>query len=164
MRLTQRWRSALRSRSPIRAPAILAAAVSWSSTSPRPAKTLQLIIVKPRRQQRPRRCFWTPKVKLTQKNPATLPCPSALRGTVAGLALAHAKYGSGNLPLAELVAPAITLARNGVEIVDDIAETLPLAQARISRWPSSAPVFLNSDGTVLMPGQDLLQPDLAITL
>src|SRR5215510_11839307 len=85
-------------------------------------------------------------------------------GTVAGLALAHAKYGSGNLPLAELVAPAITLARNGVEIVDDIAETLPLAQARISRWPSSAPVFLNSDGTVLMPGQDLLQPDLAITL
>jgi gamma-glutamyltranspeptidase/glutathione hydrolase len=85
-------------------------------------------------------------------------------GTVAGLALAHAKYGSGNLPLADLIAPAITLARNGVEIVDDIADTLPLAQARISRWPSSAPVFLNSDGHVLMPGQDLLQPDLAITL
>src|SRR5215831_1214417 len=85
-------------------------------------------------------------------------------GTVAGLALAHAKYGSGSLTLAELIEPAITLPRNGVEIVDDIAETLPLAQARISRWPSSAPVFLNSDGTVLMPGQDLLQPDLAITL
>jgi gamma-glutamyltranspeptidase/glutathione hydrolase len=63
-----------------------------------------------------------------------------------------------------LIAPAITLARNGVDIVDDIADTLPAAQARISRWPSSAPVFLNSDGHVLMPGQDLLQPDLAITL
>jgi gamma-glutamyltranspeptidase / glutathione hydrolase len=85
-------------------------------------------------------------------------------GTVAGLALAHAKYGSGNLPLAELIAPALTLARNGVEIVDDIADTLPQAQARIARWSSSAPVFLNSDGHVLMPGQDLLQPDLAITL
>src|SRR5262245_8276895 len=85
-------------------------------------------------------------------------------GTVAGLALAHAKYGSGNLPLAELIAPAITLARNGVEIVDDIADTLPQAQPRIARWSSSAPVFLNSDGHVLMPGQDLLQPDLAITL
>jgi gamma-glutamyltranspeptidase/glutathione hydrolase len=85
-------------------------------------------------------------------------------GTVAGLALAHEKYGSGNLPLADLIAPAITLARNGVDIVDDIADTLPLAQARIARWPSSAPVFLNSDGHVLMPGQDLLQPDLAITL
>jgi gamma-glutamyltranspeptidase / glutathione hydrolase len=85
-------------------------------------------------------------------------------GTVAGLALAHAKYGSGTLPLAELIAPAITLARNGVDIVDDIADSLPLAQARISRWPSSAPVFLNTDGHVMMPGQDLLQPDLAITL
>jgi gamma-glutamyltranspeptidase/glutathione hydrolase len=85
-------------------------------------------------------------------------------GTVAGLALAHEKYGSGNLSLAELIAPAITLARNGVEVVDDIADTLPQAQARIARWHSSAPVFLNSDGTVLMPGQDLLQPDLAATL
>jgi gamma-glutamyltranspeptidase / glutathione hydrolase len=85
-------------------------------------------------------------------------------GTVAGLALAYEKYGSGNLSLAELIAPAITLARNGVEIVDDIADTLPQAQARIARWHSSAPVFLNSDGTVLMPGQDLLQPDLAATL
>ncbi len=85
-------------------------------------------------------------------------------GTVAGLALAHEKYGSGKLSFAELIEPAITLARNGVDIVDDIADTLPSAQARISRWPSSAPVFLNSDGRVLMPGQDLLQPDLAITL
>src|SRR5665647_3792978 len=31
-------------------------------------------------------------------------------GTVAGLALAHAKYGSGKLSLAELIAPAIDLA------------------------------------------------------
>jgi gamma-glutamyltranspeptidase / glutathione hydrolase len=85
-------------------------------------------------------------------------------GTVAGLALAHEKYGSRKLSFAELIAPAITLARNGVDVVDDIADTLPLAQARIARWPSSAPVFLNSDGHVLMPGQDLLQPDLAITL
>jgi gamma-glutamyltranspeptidase/glutathione hydrolase len=85
-------------------------------------------------------------------------------GTVAGLALAHEKYGSGKLSLDDLIEPAITLARNGVEIVDDIADSLPLAQARIARWHSSAPVFLNSDGTVLMPGQDLLQPDLAITL
>ena len=84
-------------------------------------------------------------------------------GTVAGLALAHEKYGSGKLTLAELIEPAITLARNGVEIVDDVADTLPLAQPRIARWQSSAPVFLNRDGTVLMPGQDLLQPDLAIT-
>src|SRR5450755_131200 len=85
-------------------------------------------------------------------------------GTVAGLALAHSKYGSGKLSLAELIAPALELARNGVDIVDDIADTLPRAQARFARWPSSAPVFLNSDGGVLTPGQTLLQPDLAATL
>ena len=34
-------------------------------------------------------------------------------GTVAGLALAHAKYGSGKFTLAELIAPAIELARDG---------------------------------------------------
>src|SRR5262249_6248468 len=85
-------------------------------------------------------------------------------GTVAGLALAHEKYGSGKLSLADLIEPAITLARNGVDVVDDIADTLPFAQQRIARWHSSAPVFLNSDGTVLTPGQDLLQPDLAATL
>jgi gamma-glutamyltranspeptidase/glutathione hydrolase len=85
-------------------------------------------------------------------------------GTVAGLALAHQKYGSGKLSLADLIEPAITLARNGVDVVDDIADTLPLAQQRIARWHSSAPVFLNSDGSVLAPGQDLLQPDLAVTL
>ena len=85
-------------------------------------------------------------------------------GTVAGLALAHEKYGSGKLSLADLIEPAIALARNGVDVVDDIADTLPLAQQRIARWHSSAPVFLNSDGTVLAPGQDLLQPDLAVTL
>src|SRR5476649_1757548 len=49
-------------------------------------------------------------------------------GTVAGLALAHSKYGSGKLSLADLIAPALELARNGVDIVDDIADTLPRAQ------------------------------------
>src|SRR6476660_9119578 len=55
-------------------------------------------------------------------------------GTVAGLALAHEKYGSGRLSLADLIEPAITLARNGVDVVDDIADTLPMAQQRIARW------------------------------
>src|SRR5258708_248152 len=40
-------------------------------------------------------------------------------GTVAGLALALAKYGSGKFTLAELLKPAIDLARDGVVIADD---------------------------------------------
>ena len=85
-------------------------------------------------------------------------------GTVAGLALAHEKYGSGKLSLADLISPALAQARNGVDIVDDLADSLPSAQERLARWPSSAPVFLNSDGSVLAHGQSLVQADLAATL
>src|ERR1700730_16663673 len=40
-------------------------------------------------------------------------------GTVAGLALALDKYGSGNFTLAELIKPGIALAADGTEIADD---------------------------------------------
>ena len=109
-------------------------------------------------------CFSMRKAKPDPKKSRDSALAIGVPGTVAGLALAHAKYGSGKLSLAELIEPAIALARNGVEILDDIADTLPLAQRASRAGKSSAPVFLNSDGTVLMPGQDLLQPDLAITL
>ena len=85
-------------------------------------------------------------------------------GTVAGLALAHVKFGSGKLSLADVIAPALELARNGIDIVDDTADSLPGAQARLSRWPSSRPIFTNSDGSVLAPAQTLVQADLAATL
>src|SRR5262245_41033550 len=50
-------------------------------------------------------------------------------GTVAGLALAHAKYGSGKFTLAQLIAPAIALARDGIPIENDIADSLPRSQS-----------------------------------
>src|SRR3954447_12910580 len=59
-------------------------------------------------------------------------------GTVAGLALAHQRYGSGRFTLAELMAPAIALARDGFPIEDDTADSLPRAQSRFARWPSAA--------------------------
>ena len=58
-------------------------------------------------------------------------------GTVAGLSLAHAKYGSGKFTLAQLIAPAIPLARKGIPIEDDTANSLPRSQARLARWPST---------------------------
>jgi gamma-glutamyltranspeptidase / glutathione hydrolase len=85
-------------------------------------------------------------------------------GTVAGLALAHQRYGSGRLTLAELIAPAIALARDGFTVEDDIADSLPRARTRLGRWPSSAKIFLKSDGNVLAPGDRLVQRDLADTL
>src|ERR1700760_351826 len=46
-------------------------------------------------------------------------------GTPAGLALALEKYGSGKFTLAQLIEPAIELARNGVVLTDDSDHTLP---------------------------------------
>jgi gamma-glutamyltranspeptidase/glutathione hydrolase len=85
-------------------------------------------------------------------------------GTVAGLALAHEKYGSGRFTLAELIAPSIALARDGIPVEDDIADSLPYARERLARWPSSAKIFLRADGAVLAPGDRLVQADLAATL
>src|SRR5437588_8136818 len=67
-------------------------------------------------------------------------------GTVAGLALAHERYGSGRFTLAELIKPAIGLARDGIPIADNVADSLPHARARIARWPSAAKIFLRPDG------------------
>src|SRR4051794_20319055 len=58
-------------------------------------------------------------------------------GTVAGLALAHEKFGSGKFSLAQLIAPAIALARDGIPVEDDTQASLPGAQPRLSRWPAS---------------------------
>ena len=46
-------------------------------------------------------------------------------GTVAGLALALEKYGSGRFTLAQILKPAIELARDGFVVADDMADTLP---------------------------------------
>jgi gamma-glutamyltranspeptidase / glutathione hydrolase len=86
-------------------------------------------------------------------------------GTVAGLALAEQKYGSGKFTLAELMAPAIALARDGIVLNDDSAFWLSADQAgRLAHWPSAKKIFFRPDGHALEPGDRLLQPDLAGTL
>jgi gamma-glutamyltranspeptidase/glutathione hydrolase len=85
-------------------------------------------------------------------------------GTVAGLALARDRFGSGKFTLADLIAPALALARDGVPVEDDLVDSLLLAQPRLARFPSSARIFLKDDGTPLGAGDRLVQPDLAATL
>ncbi len=85
-------------------------------------------------------------------------------GTVAGLAIALDRYGSGNFTLADLVKPGIALAANGTEIADDLADTLPDMRRRLARWPSSAKMLSRADGTPLHEGDRLVQSDLAATL
>jgi gamma-glutamyltranspeptidase / glutathione hydrolase len=85
-------------------------------------------------------------------------------GTVAGLALAEEKYGSGHFTLADLIQPAIAFARDGIPIADDTADSLPQDRRRLARWPSSAQIFLKGEGPALGPGDTLVQTDLAATL
>ena len=85
-------------------------------------------------------------------------------GTVAGLSLALERFGSGKFTLAELIAPAIRLAREGVPVKDDLFDSLLLAQPRLAQWPSSVRIFLKPDGAPPAQGAILVQSDLADTL
>jgi gamma-glutamyltranspeptidase / glutathione hydrolase len=85
-------------------------------------------------------------------------------GTVAGLALALDKYGSGKFSLADVLRPAIDLARDGFVLTDDSADSLPESFPQLARWPSSAKIFARADGTSLREGDRLTQTDLAATL
>ena len=84
-------------------------------------------------------------------------------GTVAGLALALGRYGSGAFTLADLARPAAALARDGITVEEDLANSLEDAP-RLGTWPSSASIFLHGDGTPLRRGERLVQGDLAATL
>jgi gamma-glutamyltranspeptidase/glutathione hydrolase len=85
-------------------------------------------------------------------------------GTVAGLALAQEKYGSGKFTLSELLQPSIALARDGFVMTDDMADSLPEWHRRLAKWPAGAKIFSRDDGTPLRDGDRLMQPELAATL
>ncbi|MEP2706607.1 MAG: gamma-glutamyltransferase [Roseibium sp.] len=85
-------------------------------------------------------------------------------GTVAGFASAYFKYGSGKIPWGDLVAPAIALAKNGIEITPDLAASLAARSERLGKDPASAAIFYKAGLTPYQPGETLIQADLAKTL
>jgi len=84
-------------------------------------------------------------------------------GTVRGLAEAHRLYGSGRFTLAELIAPASRLAREGIPVEAGLADSLPRARSLLAPWPSSRAVFF-AGNRPLQRGERLIQTDLAATL
>jgi len=82
-------------------------------------------------------------------------------GTVAGLAGAHARWGT--LPWARLVAPAIRLAEEGTTVTALSASTYAEENARLAADPAARAVFTR-DGAPLPEGHRLVQKDLAATL
>jgi gamma-glutamyltranspeptidase/glutathione hydrolase len=83
-------------------------------------------------------------------------------GTVAGLIEAHRRYGS--LPLAQIMAPAIGLAKNGVTVTPGMARNLKKRRKRLSKWPASAAIFYRPDGSLYQIGDTLVQRDLGQSL
>ena len=83
-------------------------------------------------------------------------------GTVAGLTLALQRYGT--MSLADVMAPAIALAENGVIVTPGLAESLAAAHDSLAKYPASAAIFLKPDGSDYLPGDRLIQNDLARSL
>lgn len=83
-------------------------------------------------------------------------------GTVRGLAEAHRAYGSGKFTLAALIAPALALAKDGIPVENDLADSLAAA-GRLANHAATRAVFFR-DGKPLQAGDRLVQPDLAATL
>jgi len=83
----------------------------------------------------------------------------AVPGSVAGLAFAQKTYGK--LPLAQVMAPAIKLAREGFALTYEDAEDL--RDPELSHFAESKRIF-QRDGNPYQPGEILRQPDLAHTL
>jgi gamma-glutamyltranspeptidase / glutathione hydrolase len=86
---------------------------------------------------------------------------SGTPGSVAGFDFAHKKFGSK--PWAELVAPALKLARDGFSVSQTLAESLAASQKMLASDPESKRIFLR-DGALYKAGEVFKQPELAGTL
>jgi gamma-glutamyltranspeptidase / glutathione hydrolase len=86
---------------------------------------------------------------------------SGVPGTVAGLAFALEKHGT--MKLADVLAPAVALARDGVELSWAESESLRESRKLLNRFPESRRVYLR-DGNLYAAGEIFRQPDLARSL
>jgi gamma-glutamyltranspeptidase/glutathione hydrolase len=89
---------------------------------------------------------------------------AGIPGTVAGMALAHERFGTK--PWAELVAPAAALARDGVVLDEWHAEDLAGALERMNKvgLQRFARYYGHADGKPYTAGERWTQPELAATL
>jgi len=83
-------------------------------------------------------------------------------GTVAGFDHAQRKYGK--LTRAQVLAPAIKLARDGYILNRADTDIIDTTVAWFKKDAEAARIFLRPDGTPLQPGDRLVQKDLAKTL
>ena len=87
---------------------------------------------------------------------------SGVPGTVAGLYLAHQKFG--RLPWKRVVQPAADLARNGIIVTKDYSDQTTYYKERLCQQQASCEYFLKAGGEPYQHGERLVQADLARTL
>jgi len=87
---------------------------------------------------------------------------SAVPGTVAGMALAHSRFGK--LPWRVVLEPARRLARDGFPASQRMELILALQVPVMKDFPDTAKVFLHGGTTPLKQGEIVKQPDLAATI
>ncbi|HEX8181896.1 MAG TPA: gamma-glutamyltransferase [Pyrinomonadaceae bacterium] len=83
-------------------------------------------------------------------------------GTVAGMALALKRYGSGRLTWAQLIEPARRLAANGYPVSYALANGLRGKEEDFTPYADSRRIFLNN-GRFYREGDVFRQPELAAT-
>lgn len=83
-------------------------------------------------------------------------------GTVAGMWHAHQRFGK--LAWKDLLAPAIALARDGIDVSYDMSVLLATQRERLCRNAATCKYFFKGDGAPYEPGDRLVQSDLARTL
>lgn len=85
-------------------------------------------------------------------------------GTVAGMAMAVERFGSGRFTLGKLIQPSVELAQEGFLVGDDLAFSLRQAERNLKRFDSTTQIFATAEGAMLPRGALLVQADLAATL
>lgn len=83
-------------------------------------------------------------------------------GTVMGMSLALEKYGT--MTLAQVAAPAIKMAQEGISVTPDLAQSLAGLKRRMAQWPTTAAIFYKADGSDYQVDDILKQPELAHSL
>jgi gamma-glutamyltranspeptidase/glutathione hydrolase len=86
----------------------------------------------------------------------------AIPGNVCGWVTAHRRWGQ--LPLSEVVAPAVQDARRGSTATARTAAFIQESRDRLVRHPETAAAFLHADGSPKREGEVLFQPHLADTI
>ncbi len=95
--------------------------------------------------------------------PSDGPVLAMVPGTVAGMYSAWKQFGSGKIPWADLLGPAIRAARDGYVVSDGLATTLATEREGFARYEGSRTLFFRN-GAPVVAGDSIRNADLAWTL